>query len=594
MPCFKQEKSLLFRPRRDKTNDRDLKAPKAVRPRAIKCHGLFGMAIARQHLIVDEKWTPASLSDQYGGMTELLRRRVIYKRHETNANRLQLLVESKRLRNQCADGRTKLQKISQGNNTHKIRNFLIRHKDMQRLYQKMPIHQVVDNINQRTFTMRKERDRLELRLDQLKHTYKELLLDRGEVENLIRYENEFVLEEQLKSRELLKRIENSKVRLKAIKTINTTYKKMLQVLIQDEIFYEPILRSLVGDMEDQSNFIKHILYLGIPAISKFRKLNREFLQLDAKSRMNVQEKIEILASLKTPKAIGGLPQPKTNEILSADPNRYVRDTQSMSMLKRELQTIEKTIKELKLVTLCSQAKEIYPRVKSQVENNQQLIRKVEHERQNRDMLENKMNYASMLKDILVNNLSEEEINRLERIKDLKRILKGDEEFEQETVEHIKNRGDAFVLIRIRLWNLIEILRHIDRDPKMFRSQYPNSYLKLPLLKFDLHNVYAAPPELYEEDTEKIMNLLKRKVYKLMKSYKAIKRSDKDNSREKYHIEFLNTINYNPYIDEDEGHGAIVGEDLLQAQKTLANIPDRKQIKAQSSRLVEDHAKLDER
>lgn len=50
---------------------------------------------------------------------------------------------------------------------------------MQRLYQRMPIHQVVDNINQRTFVMRKERDRLECRLGQLKDRYKEILVLRA-------------------------------------------------------------------------------------------------------------------------------------------------------------------------------------------------------------------------------------------------------------------------------------------------------------------------------------------------------------------------------------------------------------------------------
>jgi len=72
MPCFMREKSLSFRPRRDKVNDRDAMAPKPVRPRAIRYHGLFGMSIASQHLIVDEKWTPDSLVEQYSGFTDLL------------------------------------------------------------------------------------------------------------------------------------------------------------------------------------------------------------------------------------------------------------------------------------------------------------------------------------------------------------------------------------------------------------------------------------------------------------------------------------------------------------------------------------------
>lgn len=105
-----------------------------------------------------------------------LARRAEFKRHETKANRQRYFLESKRLKIQCRDGRVKLQNIRVGDCTHKIRNLLDRHKDMQRLYQRMPVDQVVDNINQRTFVMRKERDRLECRLGQLKKEYKQILV----------------------------------------------------------------------------------------------------------------------------------------------------------------------------------------------------------------------------------------------------------------------------------------------------------------------------------------------------------------------------------------------------------------------------------
>lgn len=258
---------------------------------------------------------------------------------------------------------------------------------MQRLYQRMPIHLVVDNINQRTFVMRKERDRLEFRLDQEKRVYKNLLVSRNYrlynflgminifksqvfravLENRIQYQNEYVLEEEVKSCDFLKKIENSNVRLKAIKIINNTYKKIIQVLNHDEIFYEPILRSLNDDMEDQSNFIKHILYLGKPAIVKFKDLNYECRQLEDKSRKNLLAKIQISVSLTQPPPVRvseHAQMKKTNEGVVADSAntvRYVRDTRSMVILKHVLKSIEKTIKEVKFVTLCSQAREIYPR-----------------------------------------------------------------------------------------------------------------------------------------------------------------------------------------------------------------------------------------
>ncbi|KAH8359706.1 hypothetical protein KR093_008423, partial [Drosophila rubida] len=589
MPCFTREKSLSFRPRRD--NERDVMAPKPVRPRAIRYHGLFGMSIVSQHMIVDSKWTPDSLTEQYSGFTDLLSRRVIYKRHESRANRKLLLKNSRRLKMQCSDGRIKLQKISYGNNAHEIRNFLIMHRDMQRLYQRMPIQMVVDNINQRTFILRKERDRLEFRLKQRKHEYRELLLDRSEVQNRIKYVNEFVRGEEVISRMLMKKIENSNVRLKAITTINTTYKKIIQVLLQDEIFYEPILRSLDADMEDQANFIKNILYLGIPAIAKFKDLNVEYRQLEQKSRANLQSKMQLLSTLLKPQR-KSMPVQKVKEgpPPSANPKHYVRSTRSMLALKTQLQTIEKTIKTLKIVTLCSQAREIFPNVKGEFDGNRNINRAITLNCINRNHLETKMKCTTLLQNVLIDNLSEEEINRLERITDLKRILEQDKKFEEDTLEHIKSHAYAYVRFRLCLWNLVEILRHVDRQPRTFQVIYPNSYLKLPLLKFEMLDMCAAAPELYEENLVKVMAVLKRKVQTLMKAYNSDMELSIKRNRDEYHNMFLETFT-GICGDDDDRNSLAVEDDIMSAK--ITNVPNRKQIKAQSARLLEAVAKREE-
>ncbi|EDW96397.1 uncharacterized protein LOC6536075 [Drosophila yakuba] len=594
-PCTLRQRGMAYIPRRDKNREKDVLAPKPVHPRSLRFHGFFGMSYVHQHVMVDERWTPNSLTEQFKGMTDLLTRRLVFKNHESKANRQRYFRENKRLKLQCRDGRTKLQNILVNDNTHKIRNFLINHKPLQRLYQKMPIHLVVDNINQRTFVMRKERDRLEFRLEQLKQHYKEQLLRRALLQNRIKYQNEFILDEELKSRVFLKKIENSNVRLKAIKTINNTYKKMIQVLVHDEIFYEPILRSLSSDMDDQSNFIKHILFLGMPAIAKFKELNDEFRNMEEKSRKNLQHKLQMLSALKKP---AGTSIVNFNKPKEAPPTtnlkRYVRETQSMMILKLELKAVEKTIKEVKFVTLCSQAKEIYPRMKSQVDNNDKLHRMIVNDMLAHEMLETKMKCASVLKGVLINNLSEEEINRLERIKDLKKTLQNDIQFEQDTLQHLKNRADAYVMLRVSIWNLLEILRHIDRQPKLLRAQYPNSYLKLPLLKFEMLNMRAAAPEIFEENIDNIMHMVKRKIYKLMKAYAVeLKPATIKRNVEEYHADFLASLDMYEPVDNEEQAPTAPEDDILQENKTMANVPNRKQIKAQSAKLVEELAKRDE-
>ncbi|XP_017874695.1 PREDICTED: uncharacterized protein LOC108621720 isoform X2 [Drosophila arizonae] len=585
MPCFKQEKSLEFRSRRDTTNDRDPMAPKPVRPRAMRYHGLFGMSIAAQHLIVDEKWTPSCITDLYGNMAELLKRRVIYKQHETRTHRALLLVENKRVKTECADGRLKLQKISVGNNAHEIRNMLNNHSSLQRLYQRMPIYLVADNINQRTFVMRKERDRLDARLQQLKQKYRVLLMERSRAVNMIKYENEYILQEELQSRVLLKKIENSNVRLNAIRTINTTYKKMRQVLLQDEIFYEPILRSLDDDMEDQVNFIKHILYLGMPAIAKFKVLNRELLQLSEKARNNQLAKIQILNSLKKPIVIGP-PQVVVREIQTNNPKRYLRLTESMAILKAELQTIENTIKNLRLTVLCSQAKEIYPRAKSQIKKNHQVSRQIVCEHLRRDVLEEKQVSASMLRGVLVHNLNEEEIKRLTYIETLKNELQKEKEIQKDTLEYIQNRAKAFIMIRLFLWNLAEILRSIDRSPYSTRRRYRTSYLRLPLLKFELYTMLAMAPPIFKEDIEKIMHLVKRKLYKLVQAYQNVPLRDLNTKKfvDEYHSRYMDRMR----LSADRQSSQLIEPRIsFEDDKVDPAILTRKQIKAKSSKILEE-------
>lgn len=182
------------------------------------------------------------------------------------------------------------------------------------------------------------------------------------LQNRIKYEHEILLDEEVKSRMFLKKIENSNVRLKAIKTINNTYKKMIQVLLHDEIFYEPILISLIEDLKDQQKFMEHILFLGIPAIAKFKELSDEFRDMEKVFRNNLQTQMLTLSAYRRSRgpSVMNFNKPREAPPLN-DIRRYVRETRSMMILKLELKAVEKIIKEVKFVTLCSQAKEIYPR-----------------------------------------------------------------------------------------------------------------------------------------------------------------------------------------------------------------------------------------
>jgi len=62
------------------------------------------------------------------------------------------------------------------------------------------------------------------------------------------------------------------------------------------------------------------------------------------------------------------------------------------------------------------------------------------------------------------------------------------------------------------------------------------------------------------------------------------------NREAYHVKFLSTRVATENVEDDQQQGTVIEDDQ---DKAMALIPNRKQIKAQSARLVEEASKREE-
>lgn len=60
--------------------------------------------------------------------------------------------------------------------------------------------------------------------------------------------------------------------------------------------------------------------------------------------------------------------------------------------------------------------------------------------------------------------------------------------------------------------------------------------------------------------------------------------------ERYHVDYLASLDEQEEIDDDAGAQGAPEDDLLQESKAMATVPSRKQIKAQSAKLMEEIAK----
>ncbi|KAI9579802.1 uncharacterized protein LOC119639277 [Glossina fuscipes] len=575
---------------------------KPVHPTNVNTHGLFGIEYVKQHMMTaDGFWTPGSITDEFLKMTDLLRKRLQFSNLEKVSQRKRLFHHYRVLKRQIRNGRRKWVKMISEDDSLEVRNLLTGNKGMQRLYQTMSLNQIVDNINQRTFTLRKERDRLTARLENLKADYEKALRAKSDIENRNRYHDLYVLDEQFKSYEKKKLLVNSQTRLAAIKTINGSYQKIIAILRYDEIFYEPILNSLDKDILDQEHFIKHILHLGSPAIARFSELSEDFRKQQEMARKRTLAMTELVTKLRSSNKRSSLFQTLRNvdgghkggSHKAAIKSPFVRETISMLVMKTELKAIEETIKKIKFATFCSKSTDIYQRMRGQVEYNYQLRKRLENDDLGLEALETKVKCASVLRDVLIDNITDEGDRRLKRVKLLGEAIEAQDKYQANILDYMKNRAKAFVLFRYSLWNIHDIMRHV--APSRGRpAPYPNEYLKLPLLKFEMLTMRAVPPEAFEENISSLMKTAEKKLRAVMLAFYQLKVKPNEviRARADYQSDYI----HRQELLVSETNSSWTKQEFIVAEtaaKSTNNVPNRKQIKAQSAKLVEETAKRDE-
>lgn len=94
-------------------------------------------------------------------------------------------------------------------------------------------------------------------------------------QELIRYFDIKEFPEELQTKKLCAETKNSETRTRAIQNINRTYQKIIQTILEDSLYYQPVLDALHDDVTEQEFFIKKTYGMGSPAIENVALLNKE-------------------------------------------------------------------------------------------------------------------------------------------------------------------------------------------------------------------------------------------------------------------------------------------------------------------------------
>lgn len=90
--------------------------------------------------------------------------------------------------------------------------------------------------------------------------------------------------EEKDTKRLFVELKNAETRRRAIQKTNTTYKKIIDQLLKNSLFYQPVLEALNCDWNEQTSLVRQTYEIGFPAIQNVKTLEKELKKLQKVSK----------------------------------------------------------------------------------------------------------------------------------------------------------------------------------------------------------------------------------------------------------------------------------------------------------------------
>lgn len=96
---------------------------------------------------------------------------------------------------------------------------------------------------------------------------------------MVRYYDIKEFKAERDTKRLYVELKNSETRARAVHKINSTYKNIINRLLHDSLYYQPVLDALNGDWNEQTMLVTQTFSIGNPAIQNVKKLENDVKKL---------------------------------------------------------------------------------------------------------------------------------------------------------------------------------------------------------------------------------------------------------------------------------------------------------------------------
>ncbi|KAF2879347.1 hypothetical protein ILUMI_26817 [Ignelater luminosus] len=543
----------------------------------------FTIKSIKQHGMQDPRWTVRNKITQYKGLIKLYERdaKILqYDRH----------IAERKLKKQCYQIKKDIRKQKRVLNNaiksdqQKHRRTLSEHHNLQLAFQGHPPLKTVDYLEYSNFKKRKELDRLHYDVKKKSEKLTEYKLELSLMDDNLIYPMKPIPEEQI-SQIISGKVKEAQIRQEAALEIYRTYKKILNVLRKDRIYFDTVLNQLQLDSHSQSQFLYRVTEIGQLATEYTDDRKQELIELEAVVKRDMKSRIsQIQVMEEQVQAIRlTLKQLIRRESDINLPRRNAEPTKEDLHMQKALDNMMSILEKIKEFTIATTfediiscihnqknlSKKLFKMYQKKVEEKQTLIKKLEHAKH----IHSKM----MLANEDTNFVYQQNENALkEEIEDVNMKC-------NEKKEILEARLEKVNVLRSNLMHLHNLCRtvHTTKDNNKRDVLILDSGSKRNTI------IYAPPP--IESHTKKLLSDLELRLTNLMSGlYRFPQRSGTNVTEldiEKFYQKFISQISHHVECDTDDFHESLVIETTPRDSRIITY----EQIKKESQLLCEANA-----
>lgn len=494
-----------------------------------KKYDYYGYIPPKPRLRPDLKWDVSDKIDQYQWIDKINRLNFELERAKYESDLKEKKTILGDLEHKVKENQLKLNDLKTGQ-FQKVKSLLKERKEP--VNEAKPPDEVMEYCECKLFDKKKALDRLRYEEEKLCKLYASRLVHLSEMQDRERYHDACQIAEEMKVKNLEYLLSSSAIQIQTFQNFLNDCESVIIRLSEESLHYANTLNSLEHELNEQNQILNSINKMGQPAYESSLKNKKRLETMQKQTAKKASKRQATISSYKRnllkneQNIFKHLPKDEQFELMA--PYRYVRETESVLDLRLHFEKVEHDTRQLCEAALCANTEDlsntvddIFSKLKAGEEKVTLLESKLSE-------MNDKLNRSKLTRTELKFSVTPEDIKVTNETNNVNAQIQLQMGMEQTVALKADDINNELFKIQFAMQHFIDLLKSVNGGFPMIRKEYPNDVLKLPL--FELHLGFypdqTEPPEVIEEDIEKLFAAVTDRITPLIQEYAQVRLTTK--------------------------------------------------------------------